>query len=140
MEGSKMPDVDDRIEHLERETRRLRAGMLVLAAVLAGTILVFVTQATPGELTLRRLAIVDGEGRERIVAGTFPSGEAGVQHYDSDLKLRIATVTLPDGRAAVLHFDSEEKKRISSVTSPDKLVVIGVTDSEGRVVWSKTSE
>jgi hypothetical protein len=91
-------------------------------------------------MSLRKLIIVDGDGKERVIAGTFPNGEATVQHYDRDGKLRIAAVTLRDGTAAIQHFDREENKRIGSLTSPDGMVVIGVMYRKGKVVWTESSE
>ncbi len=49
-----MPESVARIERLEREMQRLRAGMLVLAIALTGTFILGATQCTPDELTLRR--------------------------------------------------------------------------------------
>ena len=158
-----MPESDDRIENLEQKVRRLLAGMLVLAGVLMGTFLIVVMQATSDELTVRRLAIVDNDGKERIVAGTLPSGQASVLHYDSDGKMRIATATLstgeaavehydrdekmrisvrtfPGGEASVLHYDRDGKKRITTATQSDGTALIGIGDDKGKAVWGKTSK
>ena len=58
-----MPESDDRMERLEREVRRLRTWTLVLAIALVAIFALGASQGTPDELTLRRLAIVDGDGR-----------------------------------------------------------------------------
>ena len=58
-----------RVEALEREARRLRRWVLVLAAALVGA--VGVGASGPQELTLRSLKIVDGEGRVRIGAAVI---------------------------------------------------------------------
>ena len=107
-----MPDSDDRIEDLGQEVRRLRAGMLVLAVSLIAVFVLGATNETPDELTLRRLAIVDGDGKERIVAGTSAKGEVGLVYTDSEGGMRISVGTRADGEAGVRHFDSEEKARI----------------------------
>jgi hypothetical protein len=109
----------ERIERLERDMRRLREGMLVLAIALIATFAWSVVQATPGELTLRRLAIVDDDGKERIVAATRPEGEAGLSHYDANGKLRISAGTHPEGDANVQHFDPGGRQRINLGTGPD---------------------
>ena len=77
-----MPDSVERIELLEREMRRLRGWILVLGIALAATFTLGATQGTPDELTLRRLAIVDGDGKDRIVAGRTGGGAVGLMHYD----------------------------------------------------------
>ena len=96
-----MPESDDRIERLERDVRRQRGWILALAIALVATFILGATQGTPDELTLRKLIIVDGDGRERIVAGTLLDGEASLVHFDSDGKKRIAALTLPEGTASI---------------------------------------
>ena len=88
-----MPESVDRIERLEREMRRLRGWILVLGTALVATFALGATQGTPDELTLRKLIIVDVDGKERIAAATFPNGEASIQHFDSDGKVRISAGT-----------------------------------------------
>ena len=82
-----MPDVDNRIERLEREMRRLRGWILVLGIALVATFALGATQGTPDELTLRKLIIVDGDGKERIVAKTFSDGYASLRQYDRKGKM-----------------------------------------------------
>ena len=157
-----MLETNDRIERLEREVRRLQIGMLVLAVALAATCALGATQGTPDELKLRRLAIMDAEGKERVVAsttpdgiasiqhydrdgklrigiGTAPDGEAGIMHVDTDGKKRIYASTLPDGRAFLSHFDRDEKRRISQGTRPDGQAGIGINDGKEQFVWGETS-
>ena len=92
-----MSETEERIEQLEREMRRLRGWILVLGIALVATFTLGATQGTPEELTLRRLAIVDGDGKERIVADTTSEGAALLVHYDLDGKSRITAMTLPGG-------------------------------------------
>jgi len=153
----------EQIQRLERDMRRLREAMLVLAIALIATLAWSVTRATPDELTLRRLAIVDDDGKERIVAATRPGGDAGLSHYDPDGKLRISARTHPEGDANVQHFDPggrqrinlgtgpdgeavledgdrDEKNRIGALTFPDGYSGIALISSNGQSVWMKTSE
>lgn len=153
----------ERIQRLERDMRRLREGMLVLAIAMIATIAWSVTRETPDELTLRRLAIVDGDGKERIVAATSPEGDTLLSHYDIDGKMRISAGTNSDGDANVQHFDpngrqrinvgtgrgreavleipdSDEKPRIGVLTFPDGYSGIALRSSNGEPVWMKTSQ
>jgi hypothetical protein len=69
--------------------RRLR-HLVVLLAIGCATPLTLGATSKPDELTLRRLAIVDDEGRERIVMGTDPAdGWVGIAQHDADGTLRI---------------------------------------------------
>ncbi len=61
-------ELAERVEALERKAERLRRWVLVLGAALVGCVAVGVSQ--PQELTLRKLTIVDDDGKERITAGT----------------------------------------------------------------------
>ncbi len=158
-----MSETKVRIERLERGMRQLRGAILVLAIALIATIAWSVTRATPDELALRRLAIVDEGGTERLVAVAGPEGEAGLSHYDTDGTQRIRAGTNSDGDASVQHFDPdgtqrislgtgpereaahengdrEEKKPIGALTFPDGYSGIALRSSDGESVWMKTSE
>ncbi len=127
-----MPDVDNRIERLEREMRRLRGWILVLSIALVTTFALGATQGAPDELTLRKLIIVDGDGKERIVADTTSEGAALFVHYDLDGKSRITAMTLPGGSAHLLHHDSNGKKRIEMNTLPGGYASLMHYDSDGK--------
>ncbi|MBW2716903.1 MAG: hypothetical protein JRD03_12535 [Deltaproteobacteria bacterium] len=158
-----MSEARERIQRLERDMRRLREGMLVLAIALIASFAWSVTRGTPDELTLRRLAIVDDDGKERIVAAARPEGEVGLSHYDAEGKVRIRTGTNSEGDASVQHFDPDGRQRISvgtgpagetpaerretdvknrigELTFPDGYSGIALRSSNGESVWMKTSE
>jgi hypothetical protein len=134
-----MSETNDRIERLEREVWRLRGWILVLAVALLAACALGATQRTPDELTLRKLIIVDGNGKERIGMGTLPDGQARVQHYDQDGKTRIATGTFPDGSASIQHYDQDGKGRIIGGTVADGRAIIGIYDGKERSMWGEVS-
>ena len=69
-----MPETTEaRFEELERQVRRLRALVRVLAVGFVG-VLTLGAASKPDELTLKTLTIVDDTGRKRIVAGTKRDG------------------------------------------------------------------
>jgi hypothetical protein len=164
-----MSEADERMERLEGEVRRLRAIFLGLGLCLAATFSLALKanidaiQELPDELALRRLAIVDADGKERIVAATRPDGEVGLSHYDTDGKLRINAGTSPRGGANVQHFapdgtqrinvgtgpageavpesyNGSAENRIAALTFPDGYSGIALRSSDGEAVWMKTSE
>ena len=157
-----MPESEDRIERLEREMQRLRSWILVLAIALIAGCALGAAQGMPDELTLRKLIIVDDDGKERIVAGragggavalthydrdgqariaavTFPTGEANLSHYDGDGQMRIAAMTNANGEAAVSQLDRNGKVRISAQTLPDGSAMLGLNDGKEQPVWSRVS-
>ena len=164
-----MPEADERVERLEGEVRRLRAIFLGLGLCLAATFSLALKanldsiRELPDELALRRLAIVDGDGMERIVAAARPMGEAGLSHYGTNGKLRIDAGTGPNGDANVQHFDpygtqrvnvgtgpagdafaenstGDDENRIAELRFPDGYSGIALRGSDGEAVWMKTSE
>ena len=134
-----MSEMSNRIECLEREMRGLRGWILVLSIALVTTFALGATQGTPDELTLRRLAIVDYKGRERIVAMTEQYDSASLVHYDSNGKKRIVAETDFTGRASLVHYDYDGKMRIVSTTDRSSLAAIKLGDSKGKIVWGHTS-
>lgn len=127
-----------RLEVLEREIRTVRRSLrcqriiigsmtaLFTVLVLGGAGQPAVTGKVIDELRVKRLSIVDSQGRVRIGAATFPDGSAQMSWLDRNGKLRIAVTTLPDGVAAVQWYDSDETLRISAST---------VQDGDASVTW-----
>ena len=106
-----------------------------MALVLGGGLLAM-RPADPDEITLRKVTIVDAEGRQRIVLGgsgliladeaelprivmaTLDNGAAAIQHFDAAGRRRIATGTFADGNASVLHLDTDRQVRVETGTYP----------------------
>jgi hypothetical protein len=114
--------------------RRLRGWVLVLAIALVATFACGMTQGTPDEMKLRRLAIVDGDGKERIVAEVLPlpNGQARILYFDRDGVKRIKTATYPDGEASVEHYDQNGNRRILTGTFPHDEARITQFDLKGK--------
>ena len=68
-----MSEAVERIDRLEREIRRLRGWIFLLALALIATFALGATQCAPEEMTLRKLSIVDDQGNPRIVASSHGS-------------------------------------------------------------------
>lgn len=142
-------DLETRVTLLERSSRRWRAASICLAAmaVLGGTLAM--QSAGPDELTLRKLVVVDADGRQRvvvsgsglifadeaeqprIVVATLDNGAAAVQHFDADGRRRIAVGTFADGGASVLHLDPERRIRLESGTYPGGVARTTQFDASG---------
>ena len=134
-----MPESEDRIERLEREMRRQRGWILVLGIALVATFILGATQGTPDELTLRKLTIVDADGKERIVAMTDKLGSVRLVLYDNDEKQRIV-LEADTTAASLIHYDKNEKSRIVSIVGPGSSAAMFFRDSTGEGVWGKISE
>ena len=118
----------------EQTNRRYRWCMIGLAALLLLTVGVGAVQVgEDGQLVLKRLVIEDDEGRERIVLGTWATGQASIQHLDANGKRRIDASTFSDGRAGITHFDANEKRRIAAATLADGNAAVWHYDANEKV-------
>jgi len=86
MNGSPSDDLFRRLEKLEREGRRWKAGALGLAALLAAAVLVGATD-NPQEATLKKLTIVNSSGDSVVVLGSDGHGKAIMTFRDPEGKL-----------------------------------------------------
>ena len=94
-------NLEHRVAMLEQTNRRYRWCMIGLAALLLLTVGVGAVQVgEDGELVLKKLVIEDDEGRERIVLGTWATGQASLTHFDRNGKMRISTGTAQSGGGA----------------------------------------
>jgi hypothetical protein len=129
---------------LEREVnccrRSVQAQRLVIVGIVAAAGVLLVSgvgqSAEPkkllDELRVKRLAIVDDKGMERIVAGTNSDGTAGVTWVDRDGKYRIVAATASDGNAIVQWVDRDGKARITADTTPDGRASVQWLDRDGK--------
>ena len=133
--------IEERVERLERQNttlacanRRLWLWMLGLAIAAGLGVLVGTRSQDPQEMTLRKLVIVDEEGRERIVlGGKDDRNAASIQLSDKDGNERIMAVTRPDGVAMVSHSDKNGEIRIRAKTRPDGLASVTHRDKDGKL-------
>jgi len=142
-------DMEQRVCRLERANRRWRRLAWGMLAVVGSAGLLAMRPADPDELMVRKLMVVDSEGRQRIVLtgsglifadegerprivmATLDNGSAAIQHFDPDGRRRIATGTFPDGGASVLHLDPERRVRLESGTYPGGDARIMQFDADG---------
>jgi hypothetical protein len=140
--------VGQRLDELEREVvglrRSARRQRLVAGGIGAVVLAAFAVSGAgragqPGdggrvldELRLKRLAIIDDQGKDRIVASTSPWGATRLVWLDGDEKSRITASTNPDGLASVSWFDLDGKRRISAGTGNDGTVALPTADLKGK--------
>ena len=126
--------VEERISTLELSARRWRRVTIAMAVLATSSILLAMQSDGPEELVLRKMTIVDSEGRARVILGgsglifadeaerprivmaTLDSDAAAIQHFDTDGRRRIAIGTFAQGGASVLHIDPDRRLRLESGT------------------------
>jgi len=62
--------MENRVEHLERQVRRLQGFLIAVAAISAAPLVIAATSHQE-EMTLKKINIVDSQGRRRVVIGTL---------------------------------------------------------------------
>ena len=94
-----MDTIHDQIRELQASVRRQRLAIVALASVLTGIALIGAARplgdATFDTITCRTWVVVDRDGKDRIIADTFPDGTAGVAWFDKDRRQRIVAATAP---------------------------------------------
>jgi hypothetical protein len=130
-----MDTIQDQIRELQTSVRRQRFAIFALASVLTGIALIGAVRpagdATFDTITCKAWKVVDADGRQRINAGTFPDGFAGVKWSDGDGKERIVAVTTPGGLSFVSLNGGDGKNRIIALTSDGDLAHVSMYDFRG---------
>lgn len=124
-----------RVERLERQNRRLRAG---LAAVLVAPLALVVMGAketppdvTYGHLTATQVTIVDGAGRTAIEIGTEGQG-AGLRILNSSGEPALSLGLARDGGGnGILICDGEGRPRMG-LGMDDGVPGLALVDEEGK--------
>ena len=154
--------IEQRMEHLEFEIERLnlrnhrwRRLACTMAVLIGAAVGIGAAQMNEDELTLKKLVIQDGEGRNRIVldtnflfagithydangkirinSSTLASGYASTSLYDPNGKPRIRSGTLADGSTKTIYLDANGEERIGSGTTADGSTAIALSDANGEV-------
>ncbi len=119
--------VEERIERLERQNRRMKVAVSALVVALVGGVLLTgplsprqakaQAAATPRIVEAREFRVVDAKGRERASLKTHKAG-SGLVFYDENGKLRAMLCTTKDGSNLVL-ADENGKVRVSADARKD---------------------
>ena len=133
-EGVPIMNTEERFHALERSVRRWRRFTIAMAVLATGSIMLAMESDAPEEIVVRKMTIVDSDGRSRVILGgsglifadeserprivmaTLDNDAAAIQHFDPDGRRRIAIGTFAQGGASVLHIDPDRRIRLESGT------------------------
>jgi hypothetical protein len=105
-----------RLDRVERSLTRVRGTNLVLIGALA-TLVVGGANAPQDTMSVRRLAVVDANGNERLVLdGQDDKQAAGLAWYDQEGYVRLSAKTYPSGQASFQCLDTKGQSRIALTT------------------------
>lgn len=160
---SSMPeDLLARITRLERQNRRQRGFLLGLAGAGAAVLALLplaagsqnrrlatlednglVLHNTAGqrvgwfgvdERGIVKLAMRDGQDRERVTVGVDQQGGSILSFWDTAGKQRVS-LGYTDRGAAILLFGQDQKIRFAAVTTADGTPLIETYDANGKLTW-----
>ena len=157
-------DNEHRITRMERTLRRQRLAILGMGTALAFILLGGMQDLPVTELSLRKLIIVDDEGRPRLVAeagtkepgvatlahlddqgiprifsGTFPGGAASMTIGDRLGQGRLVAGTYAGGSASLVCASSDERVRMVTGTRADGSVQMTMYQADGEIAWEQVS-
>ncbi len=129
-------NIHTRVVDLERQCYKQKKIAWSLAIIaLAGVALGF-TQGKIDELTLRKLTIVDQEGRNRIVLSAgfdINPNAASIVYLDPDQKIRYWSGTEGSENVNTSYYDDEEKLAQSQCVVKDGGSAMSIFSKEGEV-------
>ena len=107
--------LEERVSLMEKQNRRLKVGLGVLALVVAAGVVMGATRQTPLGETVEAQAFMvkDKQGKIRAALATF-EGQATLQLYDADGKRhRMELTVLPTGQTSILLSGTNGIQRVS---------------------------
>jgi hypothetical protein len=130
----------ERMEHIERENRRLRSAgrtMLVgMAIVLGITVAVFIYSGSfgvgvPQSIAARQFIIRDGKGTSRGTWGIADDGTVRFILSDQNGRPRVRVSLFQDGSSGVSLADSADRKLVVLGALPDQSTSFVMSDHAG---------
>ena len=131
-----METIQQQINTLQTSVNRQRFAIIALAGIIvAGGFIAAVRpagDATFDTITCKGWKVVDGQGKDRVIASTLLNGTSSVEWHDQSGLFRIGVATLPDGVATIQCNDNAGKSRISTATSADGIAALTWRDKNGK--------
>jgi hypothetical protein len=123
-----------RLERVERESRRLKCiGVVVLAGIVGA---VLMGQAKANRVVqAEKFVVQDASGRARAELGAAPDGRAALVFFDRNGRSRIELRILPDDRVGLLLQGKDEKPLAALRVLPDGRALLAIYDKEERLHW-----
>ena len=153
--------LEERMERLERENRRLKVGMLAVVAVVAGLVCIAATEPVAKVVRAERFEVVDAEGRVRAglglpappAAANLPrapyavdalavlDGSPGLTLRDEKGKTRAGLMVSDDGSPSLMLLDETGKARAMLVVDHDGVgIALGGERGKQRALLGVSSD
>src|SRR5574337_355803 len=133
MEEQATNSVVQRLEHLERENRRLKrlGGFLIF-----GVAAVVLMGETKGARVIEaeKFVLRDLVGKTRAVPSTMPDGSVGLAILSADGK-SLSLSAEGDGTMGLTMYDKSKKLRAEIFTLADGSAGLALYDASGKAMW-----
>jgi hypothetical protein len=149
--------LEQRMERLERANRRLKLGMLALAAVMVGFVCIAATtsqkvvraqgfEITDSHGTYRGSLAVDADGAPRLFLhnkgatggvglGINADGSPGLALFGKQKDVRVALTVLAHGGPALVFRDENHGHRVLLSADTDEGPSLVFRGKDGKVLW-----
>ena len=134
-ETSKSATLEQRIERVERENRRLKIAALTALLGLGGAFSLGAAANPPQKLEAETIVLRDAQGKSRIVLGVDEEGP-GIAFLDTKGKLRLNLGLAKEGPALDL-LDAAEHPRATLLLTEDQGPILHFVDKKGSQVSLK---
>ena len=134
-ETSKSATLEQRIERVERENRRLKIAALTALLGLGGAFSLGAAASPPQKLEAETIVLRDAQGKSRIVLGVDEEGP-GIAFLDTKGKLRLNLGLAKEGPAVDL-LDAAEHPRATLLLTEDHGPSLHFVDKKGSQVSLK---
>jgi hypothetical protein len=128
----------ERLEHLEKENRRIkRIGAAILFGAVASLVM---GQSKPDNIAkvidAERFVVRDASGAVRAVLGVNPDGNMGLEVRDKNGKAGVALGMGANGNPALRLDGKEGKTGIALGVRSDNSSAMEFYNNEGKVIWA----
>jgi len=133
-ETTDLQGLRQRLERVERESRRLKQIGVVVLAGIVGAVLMGQAKASR-VVQAEKFVVQDGSGRARAELGTTPDGRVALVLFDQNGRSRIELRVLPDDRVGLLLHSKDQKPRAALRVLPDGRAMLAIYDKDEKLHW-----
>lgn len=109
--------LEQRLFLVERANRRLWTALIGAAGGLLALAVIGQGSPPPQELLVKRIAVVDAHGRQRMLLGSLDDGAVGLEARDSNGHVRAVLAIDPAGGPRLMLADQDQKNRVQATVA-----------------------
>jgi len=129
--------LEERMERLEWQNRRLRLAVAGVLAVVVALVCVAATRPAPKVLLAQGFLLVDARGKGRAGLAMLPDGCPALSFLGDKRKGKggVLLSLLPEGGARLQFLDDKGRGRAGVGLLPDGTPGLALLDAKGKAIW-----